>query len=97
MKRCPYCQNGDITWASIAGPGRLHSWTVIRHPFDPDFAAHLPYIVGLVEFDDAPGVRLITHMLPPEPERLCTDMPVLPVFGTDPRTPSPFHFTPRPA
>jgi uncharacterized OB-fold protein len=63
MQRCPWCGGGDITWAPVCGQGVLYSWTVVRHAFAPDYADKIPYVVALVEFPDAPGVRLVTQVL----------------------------------
>jgi len=60
MKRCPHCQADAIEWRPVDGRGRLYSWTDVRHPFG--MRPKPPYIVALVEFDDAPGVRLITNL-----------------------------------
>src|SRR5262245_53985195 len=63
MPRCPHCQSSDIRWTSITGAARLYSWTVVRHAFHPSLRGALPYVVALVTFDDAPGVRLITNLV----------------------------------
>ena len=43
--------------------GTLYSWTEIHHAFDARYSATLPYIVALIEFDDAPGVRLVAKLV----------------------------------
>ena len=80
QKLCPYCQSEIIRWTKIKGNGQLYSWTVVRHPFDPAFADKLPYIVALIVFDDAPGVRFISNMFDLNPEEMKIGMPVEPIF-----------------
>jgi len=62
MKLCPHCQSSDIGWQPMRGPGELWSWTIVRHPFDPSYADKVPYVVALVTYPDAPGIRLIANI-----------------------------------
>ena len=48
-------------------------------PFDPAWRDRLPYIVALVEFPDAPSVRLIANVAA-DPETLAIGMAVTPRF-----------------
>ena len=80
MKRCPYCYGQAFAWNPIAGPGRLYSWTVVRRGFSRASPTP-PYIVGLVEFDEVPGVRLITNIVDCDPADLTIDAAVRPVFS----------------
>ncbi|HEX2891796.1 Zn-ribbon domain-containing OB-fold protein [Vineibacter terrae] len=79
MKACPHCRSSAISWRRIAGTGSLYSWTTVRHAFDPAWRDRLPYIVALVEFPDAPGVRLIANVAA-DPEALAIGMAVTPRF-----------------
>jgi uncharacterized OB-fold protein len=36
-----------------SGRGRVHSWTVAHHPFHPGFKEELPYIVAIVDLEEA--------------------------------------------
>jgi uncharacterized OB-fold protein len=80
MVRCPYCYGSDIEWKTIEPAGSVYSWTVVQRPFDTAFKNRTPYIVGLIEFSDAPGVRLITNLIEVDPRIIEFDMPVLPAF-----------------
>lgn len=81
MIRCPYCQSAEIEWVPISGHGRLYSWTVVRRAFSTDFIGKVPYTVGLIEFDEVPGIRLITNIMQAEPEILEIGALVEPVFS----------------
>ncbi|MGI9477641.1 MAG: Zn-ribbon domain-containing OB-fold protein [Hyphomicrobiaceae bacterium] len=74
------------------GRGKLHSWTVVRRAFSPEFADKIPYVIGLVEFADAPGIRYLADIINAEPEQLVIDMAVDAVFDTS--NPSLVHFQP---
>jgi len=54
---CPDCQSFDFEWRQVVPRGRLYTWTVVEHQTTPGVPA--PYIVGLVELDEYPGVRLL--------------------------------------
>ncbi len=78
-ERCPSCGERP-EWAAIEGTGELYSWTVVRHQFDPDHPVKPPYVVALVVFADAPGVRLVTTLEVADLARLTCGTPVQPVF-----------------
>jgi len=81
MKFCPHCGSRDIVWRSVRGDGIIYSWTVIRHPFDQKFLEKLPYAVALVEFPDAPGVRLVTNIAAADVERIAIGTRVRPAVA----------------
>jgi hypothetical protein len=83
MPRCPHCRGHDIEWRPISGRGEIFSFTRVLHPFDKSRAGRLPYVVALVTFADAPGIRLITNIVDASSEELRIGSPVEPVFGTD--------------
>lgn len=74
MPRCPSCLAAEIDWRPVAGRGEILSFTVVRHAFDKGRA--LPYVVALVTFPDAPGVRLVTRIVGVEPDGLAIGLPV---------------------
>jgi uncharacterized OB-fold protein len=60
---CPACASAAIDWVAVTGRGRVFSWTVAHHAPLPGLAAEVPYAVVVVEFDDAPGVRLVSNLV----------------------------------
>lgn len=60
---CPYCQSPGLTWKRVQGDGTLFSWTTVHRAFSHEFEADVPYTLGLVEFSDAPGVRLLARLM----------------------------------
>ena len=57
---CHRCGGWDGRWQTVAGAGRVYSWTVVVHQVHPAYPA--PYTVALVELDDHPEVRLIGQL-----------------------------------
>lgn len=81
MKRCPHCGGAQIRWRAVKGEGALYSYTIVRYAFSPEFRDKLPYVVALVEFPDAPGVRLITNLVNVPHDAIRIGMRVKPAFG----------------
>ena len=79
---CPHCKSAAIEWRAIAGPGEIFSYTVVRHAFDASWQGRLPYIVALITFADAPGVRLVTNVVGVSPDALRIGDAVAPIFPT---------------
>ncbi len=80
MPRCPHCRAGEVAWRDVDGAARLYSWSVVRHGFDEAWAAHLPYIVALVDIEAVPGIRLITNLVETAPDALAIDLPLAAVL-----------------
>lgn len=89
MKRCPHCYSNDLAWEEVRGEMALYTWTSVQRGFSDAFKDKVPYIVALVEFSAAPGIRLVTNIIDAEEEALAIGMPVEPVFlGQNEATPS---------
>jgi len=64
----------------VNGRGKVFTWTTVRYPFMEEFKERLPFILALVEFDDAPGVRFTTDIVECDPDDVYIGMPVEPIF-----------------
>ncbi|MEQ8231143.1 MAG: OB-fold domain-containing protein [Gammaproteobacteria bacterium] len=53
---CDACYAMEYDWVEASRVGRVHSWTVCHHAFDPAFKAELPYVLVTVDLDE--GVRV---------------------------------------
>jgi uncharacterized OB-fold protein len=73
---CHRCRSASYEYAPIAGRGTVYSFTVVTHALAPTLAPYVPYNVALIEFDDAPGVRLVSNVVDAAPEELVVGMPV---------------------
>lgn len=57
---CAACRSWDTVWRTVAGRGRLYSWTTVEHQVHRSFP--VPYTIVLVELDDAPEARLVGYL-----------------------------------
>jgi len=67
---CPHCGATTHEWVRVAGRGRIFSWTIAHHAAVPPLASEVPYNVVVVEFDDAPGARLVTNVVDAVPDAI---------------------------
>ncbi|WP_372505723.1 Zn-ribbon domain-containing OB-fold protein [Actinomadura madurae] len=44
-------------------PGTVYTYTVVRHAVVPALAGSVPYVIAVLEFDDAPGIRMIANIV----------------------------------
>ena len=67
VHRCGVCQRAywpasscidhgatAMAWQRASGRGRVHTYTVFQHPYDPAFKNRLPYVVAVIELDEGP-------------------------------------------
>jgi uncharacterized protein len=81
MKLCPHCRSAQIAWTAVTGPAKVFTWTEVHHAFDPGFTLKPPYVVALIEFDDAPGVRLVANLEGLAPGQAAIGLAVRPEFS----------------
>ena len=62
---CPECGGAEFRWAEVAPKARLFSWSVVRRALHPPLKPIAPYVPVILEFDDAPGVRLVSRWIGP--------------------------------
>lgn len=58
---CGRCGGFEFDWRAVGTSGRLYTWTVVQHQTTPGLPP--PYVVGLVELADHPGVRLLGQVI----------------------------------
>jgi len=56
---CHACHSFDVGWGEPPGRARIFSWQRVWHPVHPALTGGVPYVVLLVEFPDAGGIRMI--------------------------------------
>jgi uncharacterized OB-fold protein len=71
---CRICRCRDVTWAEVAGPGVVYSYTVNHQRWLPDL--EVPYAVVLVEFASHPGVRVVGRLRGCAPDDVAIGMAV---------------------
>jgi hypothetical protein len=73
---CPHCASTAVDWARVNGRATVFSYTIVHHAAIPSLKESVPYNVVVVEFEDAPGARLISNLLGVEAEQVAVGMPV---------------------
>ena len=58
---CPRCRGRDLELATVSGRAQLHSFTVNHQRWYP--GQEVPYVIGLVELVEQPGLRLMTNVV----------------------------------
>jgi acetyl-CoA acetyltransferase len=74
MPVCPSCHHLEITMTAVSGEATVVGFTVNHQMWLPRFPP--PYVVAVVEFDDAPGVRLTTNVVRCNPSEVVVGMRV---------------------
>lgn len=77
---CPDCGSNEFAWVPVSGEARIFSWTVVQRALHAPYKAIAPYTPVIVEFPDAPGVRLVSRWIGAEAEALVIGKPVKIVF-----------------
>jgi uncharacterized OB-fold protein len=73
---CYVCRSADAEWVAVEGSGTVFTYTVVTHGVHPALSESLPFNVVLVEFPDAPGVRLVSNVIDATPDQLKSGMAV---------------------
>lgn len=81
---CTHCSADGYVWEPLSGHGRITTWTVITHPVHPAAIARVPYVVVEVEFDEQPGLRMLSNLVDTDPDDITFDAPVRLGFMTHP-------------
>lgn len=76
--RCPQCLSEDIRTEPVSGRARVAARTLNHHPWHPAFPP--PYLLAIVEIEEAPYVRLTTQIVDCAPEEVQIGSPVRVVF-----------------
>jgi uncharacterized protein len=73
---CPWCTSFDLAWEDDPGLGRIHSHVIFRHPFVPELAEQLPYVVLRVRLDGHPDAILYGRLVGAAVESVRDGLPV---------------------
>lgn len=60
---CPSCHSEQLTPANVSGRGKVYSYCIVHHIFNPAFADDVPYNVAIVELEEQEGLRLIANIV----------------------------------
>ena len=60
---CNHCLSTDLQPEAVSGKGTLYSYCEVMQGSHPYFAARLPYLIGIIDLAEEPGVRLPTGIV----------------------------------
>lgn len=67
LSTCPYCSAQTVTETRLSTAGSLWGWTAVTTA-PPGYRGAVPFGFGVVELPE--GIRVITHLTEPAPDRL---------------------------
>jgi len=91
---CPTCLSKSIAVEDVSGRATVAACTINHHTWHPAFKP--PYVIAIVEIEEAPYVRLTTNIVGCPPDDVRIGMPVQVLFEQVGPTWLPM-FEPRPA
>jgi len=53
---CHHCHSFDLGFERVSPSGTIYSWERVWHPVSPEVQPYVPYVILVVELDDAPGI-----------------------------------------
>jgi hypothetical protein len=77
---CNRCLSTSLAPEEVSGRSTLYSYCEIMQPSHPYFRDRLPYLIGVVDLDEEPGVRIPTGIVDSTREELRCGMPMEVVF-----------------
>lgn len=67
---CPECRSFDAEWVEVSGRGTIYTYTIVHRAPVASLRGRPPYVVIVVELDDAGGARLASNLVDAAPERV---------------------------
>jgi uncharacterized OB-fold protein len=77
---CERCHSMDVRPEQVSGRGTLYSYSVIMQASHPYFSDKVPYVIGVIDLEEEPGVRIPTGIAEASEEQLRCGMPMEVVF-----------------
>jgi uncharacterized OB-fold protein len=77
---CHECTHQDVDLVEMAGTGTVYSYTVARHAPVALLAGSVPYVIGVIDIDGAPGIRMIANIVDCNPDTVVIGDPVTVVW-----------------
>lgn len=71
---CPHCLSDQLDFQALSGRGRIVTFTVNHHQWHPAFPP--PYVLLIIELEEAPEVRLTSRLCHAEIDRVAIGMRV---------------------
>ena len=75
---CPTCHSKRLAPEAVSGRATVASFTINHQAWMP--GPELPYVVGIIEIEEQPSLRVTTNIVNVDPEGVFVGMPVQVVF-----------------
>jgi uncharacterized OB-fold protein len=62
---CYVCQSRKFDWVDLPGTGTIYTFTVVRHPLNPQLQQVVPYVGAVIELDgtQGAGARIMANVI----------------------------------
>ena len=77
---CHRCLSDELSFEPVQGQARIYSYERVWHPVHPALKDQGAYLVVLVEFPDADGIRMVGNLLGDPEQDVSIGTHVVPVF-----------------
>jgi uncharacterized protein len=77
---CSRCLSTDLEPEEVSGRGTLYSYCEVMQASHPYFIDKVPYLIGIIDLAEEPGIRLPTGIVDCSPGQLRCGMPMEVVF-----------------
>jgi uncharacterized OB-fold protein len=77
---CHVCLSFEIDWVEVEGKGEIYSWQRVWHPVHAALKDQGPYLIVLVELQQAGSIRMIGNLLGDPLQRVKIGAPVKAMF-----------------
>jgi uncharacterized OB-fold protein len=78
---CRYCLSTSLEPAEVSGKGVVNTFTIPLQPYDPYYAAHVPYTLAVVELVEQKNLKMVTNIVEIDPDDVRIGMPVEVIFS----------------
>jgi uncharacterized protein len=77
---CHHCYSESLGYGDVGLTAKIYSWERVWHASDSRMRTACPYLVLVVELDEAPGVRLFGNLLGDPRQEVVIGSPVVAEF-----------------
>jgi uncharacterized protein len=77
---CPACLSTSLEPVQVSGRGVIDTFTIPLQPYDPYYAARVPYVLAVVELVEQQHLKVVTNIVDIDPNEVRVGMPVEAVF-----------------
>ncbi len=71
---CPECRSADSDWKEVSGRGKVYTYTTVHRAIAA--GQELPFVIAVIELEDAGGVRIISNLVAADLEEIEIGLPV---------------------